>query len=395
MNKFFTPLLCMLVCSAQALTEAEFEAIYKRTDKDAEACYKLYEAYRDGDGVAQNDTCARKWLLGAHKNGMPVYNEIAQLPWRKQAKLKTGRQLTPRFSEETIREKSEELRQVIENETPEIKEIYFGTASGKELNDAKFKLIRKLISAGADPNAACRNGCSVLSSCIRGSNDYQKVARFLLEAGADLHACDSSAIDSALTYNGPSDDNIKQNAKIKKNKQKAMKEHMANVSFLLKNGMDVKMYDTSGATMLCIACMRGTTETIHLLCKAGADPNQKCSKYEIAYPISTVTYYNSLMGIVDGNTPLHYCVIGSKVKKLQALLQCGADPELTNDKGITPVALAKEQLSKEDRPEYRAPIEEMITILEEAIAQKNNPSASTEADSTPDKKKKKKKAKKK
>ena len=36
------------------MTEAEFKALYERTDKDAEACYRLYEAYRDGDGVEKN-----------------------------------------------------------------------------------------------------------------------------------------------------------------------------------------------------------------------------------------------------------------------------------------------------------------------------------------------------
>ena len=113
MSKFLTSMILAMVCTAHALTEAEFEALYKRTDKDADACYKLYQAYRDGDGVEKNETCARKWLLGAHMNGMPVYNEIANLPWRKKAKLKPGRQLTPRFSQETIQEKNKELKMVV------------------------------------------------------------------------------------------------------------------------------------------------------------------------------------------------------------------------------------------------------------------------------------------
>ncbi len=390
MNKLFTPLLCMLACSAYALTEAEFEEIYKRTDKDAEACYKLYEAYRDGDGVKQNDTCARKWLLGAHKNGKPVYNEIAELPWRKQAKLKAGRKLTPRFSEETILKKSEELGQVVDLEHPEIKYMYndADTYTSKDVSDAMNKLVRKMLSSGADPNAACKNGTSVLSNCLGN----KKLVRLLLEAGADLHARNSSAIDAALTYVGPSSDD-KLNAQAKKNRQKAIKAHLASVSFLLKNGMDVKMHDTTGATMLCIACFRGAPETVEMLCKAGADPNQKCSKYEIAFPISTVTYYNSLMGIVDGTTPLLYSVFASKKGMVQALLRCGADPELPNDKGVTPLECARDNLSKEDRPEYRAKIEEIITILEEAIAQKNNISDSTNSDSSSDNKKKKNKKK--
>ena len=152
MSKFLTSMILAMVCTAQALTEAEFEALYKRTDKDADACYKLYQAYRDGDGVEKNETCARKWLLGAHLNGMPVYNEIANLPWRKKAKLKPGRQLTPRFSQETIQEKNEEMKLVAEGDHPELLEIVnidlnkISTKNRAKLyDDTRYKLARKLL----------------------------------------------------------------------------------------------------------------------------------------------------------------------------------------------------------------------------------------------------------
>ncbi|MBR5894193.1 MAG: hypothetical protein IKZ13_01475 [Akkermansia sp.] len=379
MNTFLICMLSVLVCTAQALTEAEFEALYKRTDKDAEACYQLYQAYRDGDGVEKNETCARKWLLGAHRNGMPVYNEIAKLPWRKKAKLKPGRQLTPRFSEETIQKKSEELKQLVEGEHPELLKIVnidLTKISPKErakaISETEYKQSRKLLSEGADPNAQNKGGGSIVSRFMERGTNYEKYARLFLEAGADLHAQDSSAIAAALKYTGPSSDS-KLTAQGKKNRQKAEKIQAAKVEYLLKNGMDVNMYDTSGATMLCIACMGGSPATIEALCKAGADPNQKCSKYEIAYPIKTVTYRNTLIGIIDGNTPLLYCITGSNIQLIQTLLRCGADPEQPNDKGLTPITYAKQLLNKETRPEYRAKIEKVIKLLEEAIAHKQTP----------------------
>ena len=392
MSKFLASLILGTICTAHALTEAEFDALYKRTDKDADACYKLYQAYRDGDGVEKNETCARKWLLGAHLNGMPVYNEIANLPWRKKAKLKPGRQLTPRFSEETIREKNKELKKVAEGDHPDLLEIVnldFNKISAKErarlYGDTSFKLVRKLLSDGADPNAENKGGGSVLACYMDKPENYEKYARLFLEAGADLHARDSSAIATALTYIGPSS-GIKLTAQGKKYRQKAEKIQAAKVAHLLKNGMDVNMYDTTGATMLCIACMGGSPETIEALCKAGADPNQKCSKYEIAYPITTITYRNTMIGIVDGNTPLLYCITSAKIQLVQTLLRCGADPEQTNDKGVKPLDYAKLMHSKTEDPDIRARHEKIITILEEAIARKNNP-----ASAEPDKKKKKKK----
>ena len=179
------------------------------------------------------------------------------------------------------------------------------------------------------------------------------------------------------------------NAKIKKRKAEADKAHTAKVAYLLKNGMDVKMIDTTGATMLCIACMVGNSQTVELLCKAGADPNQKCSKYEIAFPASTVTYRNSLIGIVDGNTPLMFCITGGKAKMIQTLLRYGADPELANDKGEKPLAYAKNMLAKADSPENREKLEKVVSILEEALAG-NKPASSSSGDAPAKKKKKKK-----
>ena len=70
-------LLPLLLFPVSGMTEAEFDTLYKRLDKDADACYRLYEAYRDGDGVEKDATKARKWLLGALALGKPVDDEVA------------------------------------------------------------------------------------------------------------------------------------------------------------------------------------------------------------------------------------------------------------------------------------------------------------------------------
>jgi hypothetical protein len=84
--------------------------------------------------------------------------------------------------------------------------------------------------------------------------------------------------------------------------------------------------------------------------------------------------------------PLLYCITSAKIQLVQTLLRCGADPEQTNDKGVKPLDYAKLMHSKTEDPDIRARHEKIITILEEAIARKNNPDSAE-----PDKKKKKKK----
>ena len=89
------------------MTEEEFEKLYKRLDKDADACYALYKAYRDGDGVEKNATRARKWLLGALALGKPVQEEVATQPWRKKAKLPM--RYKKKGSDEEIRANSQKI----------------------------------------------------------------------------------------------------------------------------------------------------------------------------------------------------------------------------------------------------------------------------------------------
>lgn len=364
-------LLAATFSMAYALTEAEFEALYKRTDKDAEACYQLYEAYRDGSGVKKDETKARKWLLGAHKLGKPVYNEIASLPWRKKAKLKNGRMLMPKYKPEVIREQGELLSKAADGDHPEINKAV--NENPKAIGSIKLKLMRSMLAAGADPNHQGKKTNVPMGPFCNSETPNYKILKMFIEAGADVHAHDSAAVDRALVNTS---EWVPTTGKQKAVYQKRRKNYAAKIAFMLKNGLDVKLHDTSGATIMCIGALRGNSHTIELLAKAGADPNAKCSKYEIAGPVSEKTYYDTLMGIKEGNTPLHYCVGMPYVEKVEALLKYGADPEIANDKGETPMDYARRNLQKEDRPEYRERLEKVIAMFEKAIEEKKNGAAS-------------------
>ena len=89
-NKTTLLALLLSVSGVFGMTEAEFKALYERTDKDAEACYRLYEAYRDGDGVEKNADKARKWLMGAHQLGKPSTMKSPPNPGEKRPNLNPG-----------------------------------------------------------------------------------------------------------------------------------------------------------------------------------------------------------------------------------------------------------------------------------------------------------------
>ena len=45
----------------------------------------------------------------------------------------------------------------------------------------------------------------------------------------------------------------------------------------------------------------------------------------------------------EGNTPLHYCVIQNQCESMRLLLRSGANPQVENNNGKTPVDIAKER----------------------------------------------------
>lgn len=46
---------------------------------------------------------------------------------------------------------------------------------------------------------------------------------------------------------------------------------------------------------------------------------------------------------VEGNTPLHYCVISNKPECMRLLLRVGANPSIENNNGKTPLDIANER----------------------------------------------------
>lgn len=192
------------------MTEAEFKTLYENPNKDAEACYKLYKAYTEGDGVAKNDSQARKWILEAHTLGMiSTRKEIAKLPWRNKLPF------DKRKPDITIKDPGDDVAKELGIEL--VRYCYrwylgredYGTAAPSvnsrevHLTSKEMARVRQLIADGADlnvtyagthPGGAARSALSLAVS----SGDFE-TAQLLIDHGADPSANGNLAIINSLS----------------------------------------------------------------------------------------------------------------------------------------------------------------------------------------------------
>ena len=111
---------------------------------------------------------------------------------------------------------------------------------------------RFLLDAGADVNAVDENGDAPLSSAVL--NGHAPVVRLLLDGGADVNAEDGGGSTPLLVA--------------------IMARRTALLPLLLAAGSDVNFRRYNGSTPLMEAAEAGDPGTVHLLVEAGADPAQ-------------------------------------------------------------------------------------------------------------------------
>ena len=184
-----------------------------------------------------------------------------------------------------------------------------------ERNDAAA--LRDLLAKGAAIDARDRKGRTALLAATHAN--AVAAARLLIEAGADVNAKDAIE-DSPYLYAGA-------------------RGHLEILKLTLAHGADLKSINRFGGTALIPAAERGHVETVKTLIAAGVAVDH----------VNRLGWTALIEAVIlaDGG-PRH-------VEIVDILLKAGADPNIADKDGVTPLAHARQR-------GYRA----MATLLEAA-----------------------------
>ena len=189
--------------------------------------------------------------------------------------------------------------------------------------------VRVQLTAGADPNAANREGITALHFAAGRGNEPDAV-KILLDAQADPNARDNRHSQTPLH-------------------SAVQAESTRAVDHLLNAGADPNARDNAGLTPLHEATFDSLApETVHRLVQGGADPNipdpkgstplhaavQADSPEVVTHLINAKA--NPNIQDNNGRTPLHYSASVRSPELATQLLDAGADPTIRDRYGKTP-----------------------------------------------------------
>jgi ankyrin repeat protein len=195
--------------------------------------------------------------------------------------------------------------------------------------------LRRLLAAGADPNAEIAGGWTPLMFAAMGGNTEGALA--LLDAGADPNAGEAEqgpplsvaamtpflppgnelAIVKLLTERGARVE-ILNGAGMTPLMYAAREGNVERAAYLLRLGADVNHRDARRWTPLRFAAGSGSAQLVHVLLAHGATPNVLDESYR---------------------SPLHYAVLARSTEIAVALLDAGADPNLCRPDAGSPTPL--------------------------------------------------------
>lgn len=263
------------------------EAAEKRL---VDAQLRLGDMLANGDGVPAAPVEAQAWWSVAAASGEPLTRAGAEL-------------LSPRL---TPLELSDAIKLAHNIEAVWTSwERWTAADSGGAVDDrllaaagvGDVAAIKRLIDAGASPNAADSRGRSAL--LISVVNGHSEAAEALLRRGANVNGADAEG-KTALMWALDAG-------------------HEKTAKALLKRGADIDARDKFGQTALINAAWRGRDAIIGILLAIGADPNAKS---------------------VEGVTALMWAAINGYPRVAERLIHAGADVEAADKGRFTPLIRA-------------------------------------------------------
>ena len=164
------------------------------------------------------------------------------------------------------------------------------------------------------------------------------IIRRLINAGVDINAADSNlrtALHSAITHNGPEPEEWV-------------------ICCLVEAGVDIEAEDGNKETALNLAVRRGYLTTVHSLLQKGANieshgvtgetPLFCALRYRDVSMAELLLDHGANIDAEDpaGDTPLHQAVLCNEIELVTILLDRGASATAYNHLGKTPVDLARD-----------------------------------------------------
>jgi len=215
------------------------------------------------------------------------------------------------------------------------------------------------IASGADIDARDNSGNTPLHVAAMNSDKTGsiRIIQFLISKDADIHAENNEGVNALHLAAG------RGNVKV--------------VKLLIEKGLKVDKKDKFGFTPLCRVFVgfsdSGDKDVIQFLLQKGANPltkdKQGFTPVEHALAGDEEEGADLLASVIDFNkpndfglTPLHYAIRMHNVKMVKLFLKHGADPNLRDSQGKTPLYVAKYSIKNNEMVEtlrtYGAPDEE-------------------------------------
>ncbi|KAK3901858.1 ankyrin repeat-containing domain protein [Staphylotrichum tortipilum] len=229
--------------------------------------------------------------------------------------------------------------------------------------------LRYLISVGVRPDVLTQDGNTLVHRAVRGSdsnkNDLREMIQIVLDAGVDPRAKNSKG-QSALHVAGG---------------LVGLQTALSHPSF---EGLDVDEPDVDGLTPLHNALKIGE-QAVSSLLRAGADPTRlaasglsllhSASREGKAGVVGLLLARYRQLGVLDeqvmlfgeGRAPLHYACQSGNPDAVWDLLRNGADPLVTDEKGLTALhILAEYQHPAGSRYANPPPVADIVDMLQRA-----------------------------